>query len=287
MSEMNVSSELMWELIIVDNNSTDNTKNIVDGFAANTHIKTRYLFEKNQGVSFAKNLGIKYAQGDIIAFTDDDVIVDKTWLTNISKAFEASNAICIGGKILPFWEVPPPRWLTKDLYFYLALVDHGETILKMTKATIYGANFAVRSAAFKKYGLFNTAIGRTAGKLYGGDETEFIQRLIDAGEEILYLPDIIVHHCISSDRLKKSYFRKWLFDCGEQKGLLLGNYVQRSILGIPFYAIRQTAHVILSVIISSVFNYGKLFDRELLLMHNIGFIKGRFLHRKSKENSAI
>jgi glycosyltransferase involved in cell wall biosynthesis len=220
---LSVPKDMLWEIIIVDNNSADRTKDVIEEFRARSGFNVVYAFEEKKGLSHARNCGIQAAQGEIIAFTDDDVIVDKDWLGSIEKTFEENDIACAGGKIVPFWEKSPPPWLKKELYGYIALLDFGDECIRMTRPGLYGANFAVKSSMFEKYGCFNTTIGRTPTKLYGGEETDFMGLLIRKKEAVYYSPSMVVHHCIPEDRMQKAYFRKWAYDQGELTGIRMGN----------------------------------------------------------------
>src|SRR5919109_2420377 len=85
LQQMTVPVDLAWELIIVDNNSNDNTKEVIDSFINKSSLHVKYVIERHQGISHARNMGIREARGHIIAFTDDDCIVDRYWITAISK----------------------------------------------------------------------------------------------------------------------------------------------------------------------------------------------------------
>ena len=199
-----IPDHLSCEFIVVDNNSDDDTRLVFKEIEKHYESKIRYVFEDKRGISHARNRGIREARGEIIAFTDDDVIVDKHWIQNIDKAFkEHDDVACVGGKILPIWEIPKPKWLKSNLYVYLALLDHGDSVAYMDKPDIWGANFAVKSEMFKKYGLFDSNLGRMPRKLYSGEETEFLQRLQNAGEKILYYPLSIIYHRIPAHRMSK------------------------------------------------------------------------------------
>jgi GT2 family glycosyltransferase len=145
----------------------------------------------------------------------------------------------MGGKILPIWEVPKPKWLKKDLYGHLALLDYGDTPFYMNSPNIWGANFAVKADLFKKYGGFDTNRGRIPGKLYAGEETYFLEKLLKGGDKILYYPKAVIYHCIPKDRISKKYFRKWNFDQGELHARLLGDYRKRNLYRVPYYIIKQ------------------------------------------------
>ncbi|HEX6463963.1 MAG TPA: glycosyltransferase family A protein, partial [Vicinamibacterales bacterium] len=100
-----------WELIVVDNNCTDNTRAIVERFAARFPVPLRYVFEKRQGRSPALNAGIAASSGDIIVTTDDDVRVEADWLDRIADALNRLDCDYVGGRVLPIWEAPRPAWL--------------------------------------------------------------------------------------------------------------------------------------------------------------------------------
>lgn len=136
-------NELDFEIIVVDNNSNDDTKLVIEKFKSLHDNKLKYIFEKNPGHSCALNTGVECAQGDIIALTDDDVTVSENWLVEILNSMDNFNCDCFGGKILPLWSRTPPAWLTKKFWSILALLDFGDEAFFITgkESLIYGANF--------------------------------------------------------------------------------------------------------------------------------------------------
>src|SRR5690349_865515 len=110
------------EVIVVNNNSRDDTKAVFEAWTRRSRLPARYLFEAQQGLSFARNSGVCIAQGEVIAFTDDDVTVDPAWIRELVSAMRQTGAAAAGGKILPAWAGPVPRWLTPELHSYLALL---------------------------------------------------------------------------------------------------------------------------------------------------------------------
>jgi glucosyl-dolichyl phosphate glucuronosyltransferase len=275
-----------WEMVIVDNNSTDNTREVVHGFVETSAIPCRYVFERNQGLSHARNRGIEEAAGKILAFTDDDVLVDAHWLSNLTKEFRNGDVACIGGKILPVWETPRPRWLAGDLLNFLALQDLGEEKVRLSNPVIWGANLAVRASMFGKYGAFDTVLGNIEGKLYGGEETAFVRMLLQGGETVLYCPDVLVHHCIPGFRMRKSYFRKWVYDKGELKALQMGGYPKRNIMGIPLYMLKATLQALSEYALKQLVFSKESFQLELTLIYHVGFLVGRLKYRGGKAQEA-
>ena len=274
--EVIVPDDSSCEVILVDNNSDDDTRFVFKEFEKHYELKIKYVFEEKRGISHARNRGIKEARGEIIAFTDDDVIVDKYWIQNIEKAFkEHDDVACVGGKILPIWEISRPKWLKPNLYNYLGLLDHGNSVSYMDSPCIWGANFAVKSEMFKKYGPFDSHLGRIPRKLYSGEETEFLQRLLNAKEIILYHPLSIIYHCVSADKISKRYFRKWRFDDGELRGILMKDMKYFNLFNIQ----SLTNKKMLRYFIGSVLRIGcfskNRFDHELRICFILGFLSGR------------
>ena len=271
-----IPHNLSCEFILIDNNSGDDKRFVFEEVERYCDSKIRYVFEEKRGISHARNRGIKEAKGEIIAFTDDDVIVDKYWIQNIEKAFkEHGDVACIGGKLLPVWEISKPKWLKPDLYVYLALLDYGDSVTYMDLPNIWGANFAVKSEMFKKYGLFDTNLGRIPRKLYGYEEMEFLQRLQNAGEKILYYPLSIIYHCVPAHKMSKRYFRKWRFDQGEQRGIFLKDPKYTNLFKVN----SLTSTKMLRDFSASVVKIGCFakdrFNHELRICFILGFLLGR------------
>jgi glucosyl-dolichyl phosphate glucuronosyltransferase len=216
-AQMSVPESLQWELIVVDNNSQDETRKVVTEFAAASSLRVRYVFEPSQGKSRALNAGIRAAQGDLIAMTDDDVIVGQDWLSELNKAFGEFDCIGVGGKINALWPCPKPSWFSEEGPYRLpnAIVsfDQGEKPCVLRFAPL-GANLAVRKIAFEKYGAFRTDLGPQEGSLIRGEDTEFFHRLRNRGERFVYMPTAVVNHPVEKSRVRKGYYRSWSFHDG-------------------------------------------------------------------------
>ena len=269
-----------WEVIVVDNNSRDNTRTFCEEYKKAAGWDLKYVFEERQGLSHARNQGIETAQGEILAFLDDDVIVERYWLANIHKAFAENRVAAVGGKILPLWETPKPKWLIPSLYYMLALLDLGDKSILLTYPNIiFGANFAVHTEIFKKYGNFNINLGRVGMRLFCHEELDFIHRLQKAGEKILYHPNVIVHHYISTKRLSKSYFRQWKYDAGASSAVLLKDLSPTSL-------IKASCYFTLKLLYNSIFYLANLlrfsprrFIHELKIINNISILWHIFVIR--------
>lgn len=216
-----VPGHVRWEIVVVDNNSTDDTKAVATEFAARTHVPVQYVFEGRQGHSRARNAGVAAAHGDILAFTDDDVLPHPDWVARAVETMEAWKADGAGGRVLPHWEVPPPRWVSRSPRFrgILALMEYPEReVLRDGTgqgAQIRGANMMFRKILFDRLGLFETSLGRLGNKLGTTEDDDFVWRAVKAGHTLVYDPRLAVDHRIGPDRLRRSYFLRWTFDTAE------------------------------------------------------------------------
>jgi glycosyltransferase involved in cell wall biosynthesis len=228
------SEAVSWEVIVVDNNSNDQTRAIVEVYCEKYPARYRYVFEQQQGLSRARNTGIRVAQGEIIAFIDDDVIAERTWLQSLTGSFDDVQWAGAGGRVAPPMDFRPPYWLTiggeMDLGGALALFDLGDLPIEMKRAP-YGANMAFRKTMFDKHGTFRVDLGRCGTSLLSGEDTEFGKRLMAADERLRYEPSAVVHHPVPAERLSKMYFRRWWFDFGRTRIIERG--ARPPILGIP------------------------------------------------------
>jgi glycosyltransferase involved in cell wall biosynthesis len=214
-----------WEVLVVDNNSSDDTRRVVLDAARTFPVELRYFLEKEQGRSAALNAGIKAASGEIIAITDDDVRVDSLWLTNAASALDRLGCDYVGGKALPIWGGPRPAWLPNrggKHWGVIALLDYGSEPLEFGEKVPLGVNMVFRRDAFTRAGLWDNNIGRKAGTLLGQEVREWSQRARAAGLRGYYSPDLVVHHVIPADRLTKRYFRRWFYWHGISRAILYG-----------------------------------------------------------------
>jgi glucosyl-dolichyl phosphate glucuronosyltransferase len=205
-----------WEVLIVDNNSRDNTREVAQDFCKKYPDRFRYIFETQQGKSFALNTGIRQAQGDILAFMDDDVTVEPTWLQNLTQALESGEWSGSGGRIELEWPAAIPYWLTTDGPYArhgFPGFDKGKEAKELTGPP-FGTNMAFRREMFVKHGGFRTDLGPNPGSQIRAEDTEFGRRLIQAGEHLRYEPDAVVYHPVPADKLNKGHILKWWYDNG-------------------------------------------------------------------------
>jgi glycosyltransferase involved in cell wall biosynthesis len=251
-----------YEVLIVDNNSTDETRQVVEQAISTSPVPLTYLFEPRQGVSNGRNTGIRNARAPIIAFTDDDCRPASNWIASIVRAFnEHTDVDCIGGRVVPRWPEKVPEWFTWRQVSPLALCEHGDQELAVhadnAAPCLITANLACRRSAFDRAGLFSPEYPR-------GQDREIQLRLWMAGCRGLYVPGVIVGVDVPPGRLTKEYFRTWfrrygevharigLLDVLDKNGRLVEPPPQRArLFGAPPYIYRELASAMGSWIVAA------------------------------------
>jgi len=212
-----------WEVVVVDNNSTDDTRATVEAAARDFPVPLRYVFEREQGRSPALNAGIRAARGAVIATTDDDVRVEPDWLDRAAEGLSRLHCDYVGGRVLPIWGATPPAWLPDrggKHWAVIALLDYGPRPIEFGARVPLGVNMAFRRDAFDRAGLLDPQTGRRAGTLLGQEVREWCIRARAAGLRGCYVPEMAVRHIIPSSRLKKAYFRRWFYWRGVSRAML-------------------------------------------------------------------
>lgn len=248
-----VPDSIGWEVLVVDNNSNDRTRAVVEELGGQHPGKFRYCFEPKAGKSYALNAGIAHARGEIIAFLDDDVTVEPTWLHNLTKPLRSGEWVVSGGRTLPVRQVVLPAWLairgSHSLGGVLAAVfDFGDESCEL-KVPPYGANMAVLKRMFEKYGLYRTDLGPSPNSDIPrpNEDTEFGRRLMAGGEKLWYAADAVAYHPIVEERIQKQYFLNWWFDYGRAVARERG--FRPAVFGVPrrFFTIPKIVVTLLSV----------------------------------------
>lgn len=239
-----------WEVLVVDNNSNDQTPDVAKEFAVRWPGRFRCICEPRQGKSYALNSGIRESRGEVLAFIDDDVTVEPTWLWSLTKTLANGEWAGTGGRTLLAESFSPPRWLSLSGPHSLggvlaAQFDMGDQPCELEDPP-YGANMAFRKEMFEKYGLFRADLGPSPNSDIPrpNEDTEFGRRLMAAGERLRYEPAAVVYHPVPKDRLKKEYFLGWWFDYGRAAIREVGR--RPDIWGIPrrYFTISKTSGIL-------------------------------------------
>jgi len=207
-----------WEVLVVDNNSRDETRGVAEEFCRRYPGRFRYIFEPRAGKSNALNTGVREALGEILAFIDDDAMAEPSWLQNLTAELHGSEWAGAGGRILPEKSFSPPGWLSAELpssFAPLALVDLGPQSGPLSESPS-GTNMAFRREIFQRYGGFRTDLGPqpNSPNPQKCEDSEFGHRLLAAGERLRYEPSAVVFHAVPEIRRHKKYFLTWWFDKG-------------------------------------------------------------------------
>ncbi|MBH8563673.1 glycosyltransferase family 2 protein [Nostoc sp. CENA67] len=209
-SRQKVSQNYHWTVTVVDNNCVDETPAIVEKFIrANTIPGLHRIVEKRQGLTYARICGITNTTSEWIAFVDDDCVISEDWVENAIK-FASSHPGCgaFGGKVVLDWEVTPSPVINKYSRTFAAF-NLGESSKQLTRSNFHipGAGLVVRRTALEKSGWLvqQFLTGRAGTKLTAGDDSEIVLRILNAGYELWYTPDCLLHHFIPARRITEKY----------------------------------------------------------------------------------
>ena len=211
-----------YEIVLVDNNCTDNTRQEVDHFCnVFPQVNLRYFVETNQGLSHARNRGIKESKGDILVYVDDDATVNPDYLRTYADWFASHpETDAAGGPIIPHYETgSEPRWMT---YFIKRLLT-GYLYFGNKPGPFPGDNYpgggnaAYRSRVFEKVGLYNVELGRNGDSLGGGEEKDIFDKMKREGMQFVYLPQAILYHSIPGYKLEADYFNRLTTGIGQSE----------------------------------------------------------------------
>lgn len=213
-----------YEVIVVDNNSSDNTLSLLSEYQAlHPDYHFRFVTETNQGVAFARNRCAREAKGEIVAYLDDDSKAQPGWLQMITDFFDTHpEAYSIGGKITPYFLTGIPDWYSKYFFGLVGRFDQGSEVKQLTGQRYpCGANMAFRKLVFDEVGYFNTALGRSGAGLLANEEKDIYMRILKQGHKVYYLPDVEVLHAVESNKFDKDYVRRHSMGIGGGERLRL------------------------------------------------------------------
>ena len=199
-----------WECIVVDNNSSDNTRERVEAFKSkHNSLNIRYIFEQNQGLSYARNAGIVASRGDIVAFIDDDERIVADFVSAYIDLFDQHpDAMAAGGEIIAEYPTGRPRWMSRYTERPIANpMSFGDRVKLFPSSRIPGGgNMAMRRRVFDSIGMFNTSLGRTGKRLLGGEESDLFERIVKHEYRVYYAPRAVMYHIIPKEKLSRDYF---------------------------------------------------------------------------------
>jgi glucosyl-dolichyl phosphate glucuronosyltransferase len=274
---------LSWELVVVDNNSSDRTKDVVEAFKVTSGVPTVYVFEGRQGKTFAVNTGVDIAHGNLLAFTDDDCRPEPTWVQDVVDCFQRWGADGLGGRILPEWSSPPPAWLATDRHLWTSLAILDDSTVRRVELgpwqrergfRVWGGNMAFRRSAFEAVGGFDTRFGPRGKKRYSNEDTAFVRMVVETGRVVMFDPTPTVHHWVGAERMRKSFFRTHSFYYGEGSAFRTGPPKSRHIAGIPLFLVRAFSRNVFAWIGAALRRDPESFCLEREIHESIGYLSG-------------
>ncbi|GAB4366766.1 MAG: glycosyltransferase family 2 protein [Methylohalobius crimeensis] len=282
--------DLRWEVLLVDNNSTDDTRRFTETYAQRSPLHLRYTFAPEQGLSRARNHGIEQARGRNLIFIDDDIRVTPEWLAAIVQTFREHDCDAVGGRI--HLEIPTdrlPRWIRPDMYGFLGYQDFGEKPYRLDgwKEFPFGGNMAIQRRVFDRIGGFDPDMGRKGAgmrknELFKGEETDFFHRLADQGGVIWYQPNALVEHKVLPHQLKRRFFLSLHHNAGLLKARRDFGAYPRTILGVPRFLYLQWTRALWKYLALTM-RFGTAHSFRQLM--NVAYFTGmvQAYHRKSKQ----
>lgn len=217
----------LFEIVLVDNNSPGNTKEITEQFIAdNPDLDVTYHLETNQGLSYGRNRGISEGKGKYITFIDDDAFLSEDYLEKIYQYFEEDESVAaIGSKILLHYEDIIPKWENKYLNSLLGWFDQGDEHKEFPKNDYpRGSNMSFRMDVFEKVGDFNVELGRKGNNLAGSEEKDMFKRIYaHPNIRVIYVPDAVVYHCVPIERTTTEFIKKQALGTGRSERVRVKN----------------------------------------------------------------
>lgn len=282
-----VPSRLRVSVTVVDNNSTDDTADLVRSRFSDFGGRLSYLFEPRPGKPYALNTGLAAATGDLVGLIDDDEEIDAGWYRCIDDAFEETGLDYIGGRCLPRWAAEPPAWLGQRYRGVIGWVEGGLEPLDfgpLFPGILTGGNAVLRRAVMQRVGPYSPALSRTPTRLMGAEDEHLYRRLLLLEAKGRYRPDLIIYHHVPAARLTKRYFRRWSFWCGVSRAVIDCEYPQAVpyVAGVPRFLIGQAVRDGLRSMRGALTRSGSPADRfasELNLWDLAGFVYGKHFYR--------
>lgn len=282
-----VPAELTWEVLVVDNNSTDGTDRTVKQLGKLHPIPIQYVKEGRQGLNHARNRGIVSSESKYFIFIDDDIVVTQGWLGAMHTSLIVNDADAVGGRIHLDKSLELPSWIRPDMRGFLGYMDLGEHPFQMDGLREYpfGGNMGFNRRVVEKIGFFNPHVGRKGAgqkrdELFKRAETEYFHRLAVAGGRIFYQPKGIVYHHVRASQLTRRYFKTIHYNDGYQRASHDQTVYHRNFYGIPLFLFPQLARSIVRYVFQALSKSPNwAFRQQMTIAHFLGMMLA-YTHRR-------
>ena len=287
--EAEVPPGLTARVTVIDNNSNDGTREVVESWQERFGGRLSYLFESKQGRAHALNLGIANTTGDLIGIFDDDEEIEAGWYKTVYEAFQDPTLDFIGGPCLPRWGAPQPHWLPRSYPGVIGWIDGGDRVLTYGvdyDGILMGGNAVLRRSVYERVGNYAVGLGPTGKRIMLGDDQDLFHRLMGAKLRGHYRPDLIIFHYVPPTRLTKKYYRRWCFWNGVSLGVI-DRYRPapvKYLAGVPRWLYGKAARNVLRMgreVLRPNRDAAQFFARELSVWDLAGFFYGKHFHKPS------
>lgn len=273
------------EIIVVDNNSVDDTADVVQEIRKTAHLPLHYVRETKQGLSNARNAGITAATGDLVGVIDDDEEIHPDWYAAIAREFADPEIHFIGGPVLGNWVSEKPDWLPPGYHSAIGVIPPKprSPFDENFNGILMGGNSVLRRRVFEQVGLYAPHLGRSGNGLLSEEDAEFYRRLRAANISGMYVPDLAIYHYIDPERLTRRYHRRWVYWRAVSQGVLDRDMQEPLpyLFGIPRYRIGRAVRSLLAMPKHAFTkgSKGQIFSDELGTWDLLGFIYGKHFAR--------
>ncbi len=279
-----------FDILVVDNNSSDDTPEVLARLSQEDGPVLRHVRETTQGIPFARNRALEEclsAGSDFMLFMDDDELPGEGLLAAAVDALEREGAKCAGGRVeIVFPPGQRPAWLEDDLLGFLAEIDHGQDAFWITDrgTPLWTANIAYRMEIFSRHPdlRFDTRYNRLGHAVGGGSDAIMFRAMVDRQIRIRYRPDMVVEHYVDDWRLKRRYFLKLHFIAGRKHGQFQTGDYPRTLFGVPPFMVSQAIGQWLRTGAMLLTRRPGVLRQAMNGTHATGMIWGRFLRHREQ-----
>jgi glycosyltransferase involved in cell wall biosynthesis len=268
------------EIIVIDNNSTDDTQQVIRKLTDAGDVPLRYVKETRQGIVHARNRAIEFSrESKFLAFIDDDELPGPNWIKAAVDALDREGAGCVGGEIrvkLTCEKRPP--WLEDDLLGFLGEKKYATEPFWITDRStpVWSGNIAYRTSVFADGLRFDSRYNRKGIGIGGGEDAIMFDSLLKRGVNIRYRPDMVVDHFVEEWKIKRRYFLKLHFIAGIKYGRYVTGEYERTVMGVPPFMFRQVLRQWGRVFLTLLARESGMLRQAMNGAHATGMIIGRF-----------